>query len=125
MEVNSYFLLYSNSSINREWDIWILHQKQKGMGDHLKMGRKLSSIKGSDIYVLLCCCNKGKGVKKNDKNRNETFSVNWPNKKNVPFSMKEGSSIYSSHLYFSICIIFYFRIILSLVLFIHFKSVYI
>ena len=43
--------------------------------------KTLFSIKSIDIYVLLCCCCKVKRVKKNDKNKNGTFSMNWPNKK--------------------------------------------
>ena len=85
--------------IHREWDIWILHQKQRRVADHLKMGWKLSfSIKGIDIYVLLCCCNKGKRVKKNDKNKNGTFSVNWPNKK-MSHSLWIGGSIIFDKIY--------------------------
>ena len=66
--------------IHGECDIWILHQNQEGVGDHLKVSEKYSfSIKDIYIYVLLCCCSKSKRVKKNNKNKNETFSVNWSN----------------------------------------------
>ena len=55
--------------------------KLKRVRDHLKIAGKLFFfIKGIDIYVLLCCCSKGKWIKKNDENRTGTFLVNWPNK---------------------------------------------
>ena len=39
--------------------------KSERVRDHLKVGGKLSfSTKDIDIYVLLCCCSKGKKVKK-------------------------------------------------------------
>ena len=88
------------SPIHREWDIWVLHQNQGGVRDHLKVGGKPSfTIKSIDIYVLLCCCSKGKRIKKRMTKIemrhfqwNGTFSVKWPNKE-IAHSLWIGGSI--------------------------------
>ena len=77
IEISEYSLLFIENGIFR-----FCIKKQEEGEEHLKVGEKFSfSIKGIDIYVLLCCYRKGERVKKNEKNRNETFSVNWSNKK--------------------------------------------